>query len=96
MVARSELVGGIRIFRGAGPMSDLVRQMHKELDRPVVDETGLTGNYEWSIKYRGARQEIDAPLLEDAVRQNLGLRLVPKTGAYEVLVIDSVDRPTLD
>jgi uncharacterized protein (TIGR03435 family) len=94
MVARSELAGGIRIFRGAGPMSALVHQLHRELDRPVVDETGLTGNYEWSITYRGARQEIDAPLLEDAVRQNLGLRLVPKTGPYEVLVIDSVERPT--
>jgi uncharacterized protein (TIGR03435 family) len=94
MVARSELVGGIRIFRGAGPMSALVHQMHKELGRPVVDETGLTGNYEWSIKYRGPRQEIDAPLLEDAVRQNLGLRLVPKKGPYEVLVIDSVEAPT--
>ena len=70
--------------------------MHGQLDRPVVDESGLTGNYEWSVSYRGARQEIDAPLFEDAVRQNLGLRIVPKTGPYEVLVIDSVERPTPD
>lgn len=93
-VARSELVGGIRIFRGAGPISAMVRRMHSQLDRPVVDETGLTGNYEWSIRYRGPRQEIDAPLFEDAVRQNLGLRIVPKTGPYEVHVIDSVEMPT--
>jgi len=93
-VARNELVGGIRIFRGAGAMSAMVRQMHAQLDRPVVDETGLTGKYEWSIRFRGARQEIDAPLFEDAVRQNLGLRIVSKTGPYEVLVIDSVEMPT--
>jgi len=93
-VARSELAGGIRIFRGAGPMSAMVRQMHSPLDRPVVDETGLMGNYEWSIKYRGPRQEIDAPLFEDAVRENLGLRIVPKTGPYEVHVIDTVEMPT--
>jgi uncharacterized protein (TIGR03435 family) len=93
-VARSELAGGIRIFRGAGPISAMVRQMHNQLDRPVVDETGLTGNYEWSFKYRSARQETDAPLFEDAVRQNLGLRIVPKTGPYEVHVIDSVEEPT--
>jgi len=93
-VVRSELVGGIRIFRGAGPMSAMVRQMHGEFDRPVVDETGLTGNYEWSIKYRGPRQEIDAPLFEDAVRQNLGLLIVPKKGPYEVHVIDSAEQPT--
>ena len=92
-VVRSELVGGIRIFRGAGPMSAMVRQMHGEFDRPVVDETGLTGNYEWSIKYRGPRQEIDAPLFEDAVRQNLGLRIVSKKGPYDVHVIDSVEQP---
>jgi uncharacterized protein (TIGR03435 family) len=93
-VARSELAGGIRIFRGAGPMSAMVLQMHSPLDRPVVDETGLTGNYEWSVKYRGPRQEIDAPLFEDAVRQSLGLRIVAKTGPYEVHVIDSVEMPT--
>jgi uncharacterized protein (TIGR03435 family) len=72
----------------------MVRQMHSRLDRPVVDETGLTGNYEWSIRFRDARQEIDAPLFEDAVRQNLGLRVVPKTGPYEVHVIASVEMPT--
>jgi uncharacterized protein (TIGR03435 family) len=93
-VARSELASGIRILRGAGPLSALVRRMHSQLDRPVVDETGLTGNYEWSVRYRGARQEIDAPLFEDAVRQTLGLRIVPKTGPYEVLVIDAVEMPT--
>jgi uncharacterized protein (TIGR03435 family) len=93
-VARSELAGGIRIFRGAGPISAMVRQMHSRLDRPVVDETGLTGNYEWSIRFRDARQEIDAPLFEDAVRQILGLRVVPKTGPYEVHVIASVEMPT--
>ena len=93
-VSRSELVGGIRIFRGAGPMSAMVRRMHSQLDRPVVDETGLVGNYAWSIRYRGPRQEIDAPLFEDAVRQNLGLRIVPKTGPYEVHVIESVEMPT--
>ena len=58
-----------------------------------MDETGLTGNYEWSIKYRPPRQEIDAPLFEDAVRQNLGLRIVSKKGPYEVHVIDSVEQP---
>jgi uncharacterized protein (TIGR03435 family) len=93
-VARSELVGGIRIFRGAGPMSALAVQMYGQLDRPVVDETGLTGNFEWSVKFRGARQEIDALLFEDAVRQEPGLRIVPKTGPYDVYVIDSVEMPT--
>ena len=93
-VARSELAGGFRIVHGAGPISALVRRMHSHLDRPVVDETGLTGNYEWSVKFRGPRQEIDAPLFEDAVRQTLGLRIVAKTGPYEVHVVDSVEMPT--
>ena len=93
-VARSEVAGGIRIFRGAGPMSAMVRQMHSRLDRPVVDETGLTGNYEWSLSFRDPRQQIDAPTFEDAVRQHLGLRIVPKTGPYEVHLIESVEMPT--
>jgi uncharacterized protein (TIGR03435 family) len=93
-VTREELVGGIRIFRGAGPMSALAIRMYGQLDRPVIDETRLTGNFEWSITYRGPRQEINAPLFEDAVRQELGLRIVAKTGPYDVHVIDSVEMPT--
>jgi uncharacterized protein (TIGR03435 family) len=93
-VLRRELTGGIRIIRGVGSMADFARRIQDALGRPVVDDTGLEGRFEWSTRYRPEHHEIDAPLLVDAVRQDLGLRIVPRTGPYEVMVIDSVSAPT--
>jgi len=93
-VLRRELTGGIRIFRGAGSISVLASRVQDTLGRPVVDETGLSGNFEWSTRYRPENSDIDAPLFVDAVRQDLGLRIVPKTGPYAVMVIDAVAAPT--
>jgi len=93
-VLRTELVGGIRIMRNVGTMRVFAQSVQGQIGRPVSDETGLTGTFEWSVRYRGENSDIDAPLLVDAVRQELGLRIVPKTGPYEVMVIDSVAPPT--
>jgi hypothetical protein len=84
--------------RFAGPISRLaIRSIQPVVDRPVVDRTGLTGNYEWNITFspdplRGG----EAPPLEVAVVEQLRLRLERKTGPFDVLVIDSVERPTPD
>jgi uncharacterized protein (TIGR03435 family) len=93
-VLRSELVGGVRYIRNVGSMQVFARSVQSQLGRPVIDETGLTGTFEWSARYRAENTDIDAPLFVDAVRQELGLRIVPKTGPYEVMVIDSVTPPT--
>ena len=51
-VLRTEATRSSYAFRGAGPMSTLVRRIQEKLDRPVIDQTGLTGNFEWTTKYR--------------------------------------------
>jgi uncharacterized protein (TIGR03435 family) len=75
-------------------MSSLLRQMQGKLDRPLVDRTGLSGNFEWATKYRLPPSEGEAPVFVDAVRQDLGLRVTPTKGPFEVLVIDSVEVPS--
>jgi uncharacterized protein (TIGR03435 family) len=65
-----------------------------ELDRkkPVWDETGLNGKY--YIGFRYAREEVppdievNAPQLNIALQEDLGLRLEKRTGAVQELVID--------
>ena len=74
-------------------MASLLRQMQQKLDRPLVDQTGLVGNFEWATKYR-LSAEGEAPLFVDAVRQDLGLRITATKGPFEVLVIDSVEMPS--
>jgi uncharacterized protein (TIGR03435 family) len=93
-VLRTEATRSSYAFRGAGPMSSLLRQMQSRLDRPLVDQTGLSGNFEWATKFRLSPTEGEAPVFVDAVRQDLGLRITPTKGPFDVLVIDSVEMPS--
>lgn len=72
------------------------------LERPLVDHTGLTGKYDFTLGYRfkedpggAATDKPDAvPGLFTAVQEELGLKFVATKTAVEVLVIDHIDRPT--
>lgn len=68
--------------------------------RPVLDQSGFTGNFDidalkWSTpQSAGSDTPSDAPSLETALEETLGLRLVASKGLVEIVVIDSIDRPT--
>ena len=66
--------------------------------RAVVDRTGLTGNWAFELDRtrRAPSRDSDAPSLFTAIQEELGLRLEPTKGPVEVLVIESVQRPTPD
>jgi uncharacterized protein (TIGR03435 family) len=66
--------------------------------RIVIDKTGLTGRYEYVLKYSSnpERQTDDTPSLFTALQEQLGLKLEPSTAVVTVLVIDHVERPTPD
>jgi len=69
-------------------------------NRPIVDHTGFTGYFDisgltWApLGDAGAASTTDAPSLTGALQQTLGLKLLPTKAPIEVLVIDSIDRPT--
>jgi len=70
--------------------------------RTVVDQTGLTGAYDFTLTWSeqtvvsGAGQEsgTDAPSLFTAVQEQLGLKLVPTKAPVEVIVVDHVEKPS--
>ena len=75
------------------------------LDRPVTDQTGLTGRYDFDLEFArdeslfgGALgkgpDEPTAPGLFAALQQQLGLKLEATRGPVTLLVIDQVKRPT--
>ena len=97
-------------FQGA-TMSNLATQLQlRVLDRPVVDETGLTARYDFTLDWRpdefqfprasavqrtAAIAAADAsPDLFTAFREQLGMKLEAKKASVAVLVIDSVSKPT--
>jgi uncharacterized protein (TIGR03435 family) len=85
-------------------MASLVAMFRVYTGREVVDKSGLTGFYRVSMNVdRGARRGPDSaappdapPSIFTAVQEQLGLKLESRTGPVEVLVIDSLERPTPD
>ena len=69
-----------------------------QADRPILDKTGLTGRYDLTVfatpdfKLRNSSEPGDISPLE-AVRE-LGLRMEPKKGTVEVIVVDRVEKPS--
>ena len=75
------------------------------IGRPVVDETGLTGPFDFTFQIappndpaaeasvRSAIAEGDPTVWTDAL-DRLGLKLESKRRQVNMLVIDSVERPT--
>ena len=74
--------------------------------RMVVDKTGLTGYYTLVLQSASteplgappgsAATATELPSIFTAVQEQLGLKLVSSRAPVEVLVIDSVQRPTPD
>jgi uncharacterized protein (TIGR03435 family) len=70
------------------------------LNNPVVDSTGLKGNWDFDLKWtsRGllARAGADAITIYDAVDKQLGLKLEPQKIPLQVIVVDSVNEKPSD
>lgn len=88
------------------PIADLARSLSGRLSRAVLDRTGLTGKYDFTLnsavdrgQFQGAADgqppavPPDAPFLFEAIQQQLGLRLESGKGPVEIIVIDHVERP---
>ncbi len=67
-------------------------------DRPVVNQTGLTGEYKFDIRWllpedgNNARKTLQYPAFTEAVKKQLGLTLEKRFVAYDFLVIDHIER----
>jgi uncharacterized protein (TIGR03435 family) len=68
------------------------------LPRPVIDETGLKGGFDFWMEWTPedtseVNNQESGGTFQDALKQQLGLKLKPDKGAVEVLVIDHVEPP---
>jgi uncharacterized protein (TIGR03435 family) len=74
------------------------------LDRPVVDQTGLSGRYDFDLEFAPDEslwggnvprpENSDKPGLFRAVQEQLGLRLEATRGPVDALIIDRIERPS--
>ncbi len=87
-------------------VGNLVYFLGGELQIPLVDKTGLEGDYdfklEWSEDTRPVAAgsvdtpDIEKPSLFAAVQEQLGLKLEVHPGPVEFLVVDRAEKPALD
>jgi bla regulator protein BlaR1 len=61
--------------------------------RMVVDQTGLTGTYDFTLKSSTGDADGSGPSLFTAMEEQLGLKLVSTKAPVEVIVVDHVERP---
>jgi uncharacterized protein (TIGR03435 family) len=92
------------------PMLDFTQLLQASLlDRPVVDQTGLSGRWDFVLKWtpddaQFAAMGVKAPPPSDAgdappplytaIREQLGLKLSSEKALVDVIVIDHVDHPS--
>lgn len=100
--------GQVKIHADGESMQELASSLWSVAGRPVLDRTGLTGEYEFDLTFAaeipGTRPasppssvasapEGDAgPSLFSAVQEQLGLRLESKKGPVDSIVIDHLEK----
>ena len=92
------------LSQGGIQMATLAQGLIQLVGRPVIDRTGLTGYYDYTLTWMpepgigppGPPVDPDAPNIFTAVQEQLGLKLEAGRGPVEVVVIDRLEKPTLD
>jgi bla regulator protein blaR1 len=103
---------GMRMGRGqltgtSAPIAILVNQLSQQLGSSVIDRTGLTGQYDFELKWTGEFSQpqggladagpqpgLDGPSIFTAIQEQLGLKLESTKGPVDVLVIDHAEQPS--
>lgn len=84
-----------RLTGGGMSMPQLALHLAAHAGRTVVDETGFGGaGFDYELRWSPDQANPDGPSIFTAIEEQLGLKLVPKSGPVEVLVIDSISEPT--
>lgn len=91
---------GMRMGRGQlngkkVPMAMLAQQISQQLGRTVIDKTELKGEFDFTLEWTpDPTADSSGPSIFTAVQEQLGLRLESAKGPVEIVVIDSVAKPT--
>jgi uncharacterized protein (TIGR03435 family) len=106
-LSKSEIPCGTKEWQGAyrgdasckpvTTLAQIAAQLTPEVDRPIIDRTGLEGPFAYSLAWLPEEAQAvpgSPPGLFTAIQEQLGLKLEPIKAEVEVLVIDAVTKPT--
>ena len=90
-------------------MADFMREMQMILDKPMVDQTGLAGRFDFTLQWAPDESQLsvfgihtsppaDSPNAQPgfftAIQEQLGLRAEAVKAPADMLVIDKVEKPS--
>ena len=83
-------------FQAAGSLGLLSDFLTRVAERPVVDRTGITGNFELRLycAIDGFPGNENSPSVFDALQSQMGLKLEPHADSVKVTVVDHVENPS--
>ena len=79
---------------GSFPIAGFARFLAGESGRLVVDRTGLTGDWDFDLKWSAPtvpNPDPDHPVIFTALQEQLGLRREATNGPVDALVIDRIE-----
>lgn len=87
-----------------GFMADMFSQ-RVDLGRPMIDTTGLTGTFDFLLEFTpesrvatppgtNAAADPDGPSFEQALRDQLGLKLESRKSSMDVMIVDHIEHPS--
>jgi uncharacterized protein (TIGR03435 family) len=93
---------GGRMVGSKSTMAGMVQALAIMLKRPVIDRTGLTGHYDFNVRWRAEDPAAATPgmgadgsaLLISNLPDMLGLRLTKTSGPVTYWIVDHIERPT--
>jgi uncharacterized protein (TIGR03435 family) len=94
----------VRIGRYSGKrtMTQLAQYLGSIVERPVIDKSGLSGNYDIQLSFtpetfpigpRGPVVDPNGPSIFTALREQLGLKLESARGPVEYVIIEDAQKP---
>jgi uncharacterized protein (TIGR03435 family) len=89
--ARNQAKGAATIRQENISIREFCGDLSRNVKRPVVDKTGVSGTFDFDLKY-SKRGDESAPSIFTALEQQLGLRLEPAKGDVESLIVESAVR----
>lgn len=97
VMTRSTNAGGVAAvviqFQGRR-MAEFAGDLELRAGRTILDRTGIDGQFDVSLEVlAGQSQDVS---VFTALREQLGLRLVPHEAPVEILIVDSIARPSPD
>ena len=90
-------VNSCAIVGSAVPVTQLVYVLSQSLDRPVIDKTNLKGLFDFRLEFAPVQLSAPSdprPSVFAAIQEQLGLRLVSTRGPIDVVVVDSIQKPS--